>query len=166
MQSQETLDPRTGLEAAARQDLLNEAQPSITWLNMTGDVSITWDDSNRDAVMELVKKKMAQGYSFFVIKPRALRVLGTKKEPLKKPEQLKNACGVVVPDSQVQSMLADMAQTSAKVDDADIEVALQKGHLRLVKPASAKTQETVKRASTPQEVVKHQSVAIRPVVGG
>jgi hypothetical protein len=48
-------------------------QPSITWLNMTGDVTITWDEQNKEAVLELVRAKMKQGYTFFIwatVKPR------------------------------------------------------------------------------------------------
>ena len=91
---------------------LNQASasvmPAITWLNMSGDVTITWDESNREAIIALVAQKMKDGYSFFILEPSALG-LGTKKTALKKPSQLNKAVGIVVPEAQVASIVATWA---------------------------------------------------------
>ena len=62
-------------------------QPSITWLNMSGDVTITWDATNRERILALVREKMNQGYTFFILKPRAFKLLGQKKVKLTDPAQ-------------------------------------------------------------------------------
>ena len=134
---------------------------AITWLNMTGDITITWDDESKDHILELVRQKMAQGYSFFVITPRSLPVLGTKKVKLTSEDQLDKATGVVVPDSQARAMLAKIGS----LDDNEVRAAVQKGKARLTLVPKGEHQ-TTHRAKTAEEVVKSQSVAVRPVVGG
>ena len=51
---------------------LTTIEASITFLNMTGDITIAWDDTNREQMLALVQEKMAQGYSFFILQPRFL----------------------------------------------------------------------------------------------
>lgn len=40
---------------------------SIVFLNMIGDVSIYFDENNREAVLDMVRKKMKEGYTFFLL---------------------------------------------------------------------------------------------------
>lgn len=136
-------------------------QPAITWLNMTGDITITWDDASREHILELVRQKMAEGYSFFVITPRLIPALGTKKSKLTSDAQLSKATGVVVPDDQARAMLAKVGS----LDDKALQAVVQKGHARLSLVPKGEPQST-HRAKSAEEVVSRQSVAVRPVVGG
>lgn len=133
-----------------------EFSPSITWLNMSGDVTITWDASNIDSVRALVEKKMAEGYSFFIIKPRMLKLLGNKKVALRNTRDLEGATGLVVPDSVMASMVEALG-------DPDVTWTVAQGGARL---ASAPRGETARRATSAAEVLANQSVAVRRVVGG
>jgi ribosomal protein L12E/L44/L45/RPP1/RPP2 len=140
-------------------ETLGSVVPAITWLNMTGDVTITWDESNREQIVELVKQKMKQGYSFFILKPRAIARLGNKKIALKDESQLKDAIGVVVPDSQVSAIVA-------KLGDPEVETVVKRGAAVLTLVPKTQSLDTTKRAETAEEVVEAQSVAVRPIVGG
>jgi ribosomal protein L12E/L44/L45/RPP1/RPP2 len=133
-------------------------QPGITFLNMSGDVTITWDDSNCAHVQELVKRKMAEGYSFFILQPRMLSILGNKKVKLTDEAQLDKAVGVVVPDEAVNAIVSNLG-------DPDLEEAVKKGQARLAR-APKGDKNTIRRASSAEEVLRHQSVAVRPIVGG
>lgn len=137
------------------------SQPaSITWLNMSGDVTITWDDSNKAAVLALVEQKLKQGYSFFVLTPRPLRrIFGDKKERLTSAEQLAKATAVVVADDQVQAIVDGLG-------DPEVQAAVKAGHARLAQAAKSSSLNTVRRAATASEVLVNQTVAVRPVVGG
>lgn len=139
---------------------LNQASasvmPAITWLNMSGDVTITWDESNREAIIALVAQKMKDGYSFFILEPRALG-LGTKKTALKKPSQLNKAVGIVVPEAQVASIVGDLG-------DPDVEKVVNDKVAELT-PGPAQL-EARGRAETPEEVVSTHTVATPPVWGG
>lgn len=162
--------------------------PAITLLNMSGDVTITWDASNREAILELVRRKRAQGYSFFIVTPRFIPVLGNKTVELKTDDQLEKAVGVVVPDSQVSALLNELEQAPeaatpvaaepsgdnqderklrlvSKLDDADVEAVVRSGkaNLHLVPKGNLNT---TRMAASAEEVLEHQTVAVRPITGG
>jgi hypothetical protein len=122
-------------------------QPSITFLNMTGDVTITWDATNEAAVLALIEEKMKAGYSFFILKKVAFGLLGSRKVQAKSMAEVARAGSVVV-------------------DDAGVEAALAAGKVSLAEVPKTATVDTVRRAKTAQEVVRHNTVAVRRVVGG
>jgi ribosomal protein L12E/L44/L45/RPP1/RPP2 len=134
--------------------------PSVTFLNMSGDVTITWSAENRERILELVREKMKQGYHFFILKPRPLAsVFGNSKERLTQASQLKGAVGIVVPDSQVAAIIQQMG-------DKDVANVVQQGHAAIAQAPRTQTHDTTRRAATAEEVVKHQSVAVKAIVGG
>jgi hypothetical protein len=136
-------------------------EPSITWLNMTGDISVTWDEENRDAVIALVEAKLQEGYSFFILKPRFFGLFGQAKQPVTSIDQVKAAGSVVIPDSEAKRILE-----RTRVNDAAVETAIARGKLHLVSSSKLTDIETVRRARSAQEVVKHQTVAVRRIAGG
>ena len=137
-----------------------DTQPAITWLNMTGDITISWDDTNKESVLALVEQKMKEGYAFFILKPRPLG-LGVRKTRAKSIKAIAKAGNVVVPDDEFQRMRA-----RPKVDDPAIEAALNQGAVHLVNGEKETEFDTTKRAKTAAEVVENQTVAVRRVVGG
>lgn len=36
---------------------------SCTFLNLSGDITIVWDENNREQVLEVIRKKMKEGYT-------------------------------------------------------------------------------------------------------
>lgn len=133
--------------------------PSITFLNWSGDVTITWDAQNAEAIKKLVEQKMKENYSFFILKPRCLSFLGNKKVPLRNSNDLANAKGLVVPD-------ATAAEFMKSVRDEDVAQALHKGQAVPAKAPKAVEHATVRRAKSASEVLSNQTVAVRPVVAG
>lgn len=133
--------------------------PAITFLNMSGDVTICWDDSNKDRIRELVTQKMAQGYSFFVLTPRAIPFLPRKKTRLTNPRQLDSAVGVVVTDDVVEAIVGNLG-------DTDVEAAVKSGAAVLAPAPATRSHNTVRRASSVDEVLRQQTLAVRPITGG
>lgn len=43
--------------------MTNTTHPAITFLNMTGDITISWDRDNEAAILAMVEQKMKEGYS-------------------------------------------------------------------------------------------------------
>jgi hypothetical protein len=143
----------------AKEIIMTEEQ-SITFLNMSGDVTITWDASNEAEILELVRQKMAQGYSFFILKKRSL---GPIPLPAKKVEatsiaQVAQAGHAVLRDKEVTRMV------KTSLGDDAVDRAVQNGSARLTQGRADLA--TSHRAQDAQEVLRSQSVAIRPVVGG
>lgn len=134
--------------------------PSITFLNMSGDVTITWDEKNRAQVEELVASKMAEGYSFFIVRP-----VGSKgRAPKLKPAQPLDA----IPSRALKMANVFMGKT---VSDEDLVKALTSGVVSLERsaqssPGKVNKHAATRRASTAREVVTARSVAVKPVTGG
>lgn len=140
------------------------SKTTITFLNMTGDITIEWDAENAELVKAMVAKKMAEGYSFFVTKPRLLGLLGSKRVEVKDVSELETKTGagsVVVPDALADKMIKSL-------DDADV------GTLVSTKKASLVTKKdnvyylnTSHRAKSADEVINAESsVAVRRLAGG
>lgn len=134
--------------------------PSITFLNLSGDVTITWDESNEEAILRLIEDKMRQGFTFFVLKPRMGGILPPKKVAARSMAQVKRAASVTVADADVQKLLA------SNVHDEALQQAVQSGQARLERPESGAQYETERRATSAREVLHSQSVAVRPIVAG
>jgi hypothetical protein len=136
--------------------------PAMTLLNSTGDVTITWDEKEEESIYALVEAKMKQGYSFFIMKPRPFGLPGHTKKRVENIDAVKAANHVVVPDDLVQDIVRKT------LGDPDVEKVVQGGQATLVSTESSQrgNLDTVRRATSAKEVVKHQTVAIRPVVAG
>ena len=136
----------------------NIETPAITWLNMSGDITISWTKDNEAAILALVEEKMKKGFSFFIIKPRFFGLLSNKKIKAQSIEEVRAAGTVVALDDQIEGVIK-------KLYDKDVETVVSKGVAKLVKPSTAQ-KEMVRRAQSAEEVLEHQTVAIRPIVGG
>lgn len=144
-------------------------QPFLILLNSTGDVTITWTDESKEAVIKLIEEKMSKRYQFMVLQPRAFKFLGNKKVPLKNSSQLKNAVGVSVPDDQVlefASAIAGSPKATPSLGDPKVEQLVKDGAVHVVSREKQTELVAVRPAKTAQEVVQNQCVAIPVVVGG
>lgn len=137
---------------------LPESTPAITLLNQSGDITISWSPENEEAMLALIEQKMKEGYSFFIVKPRVLGLLGNKTVRAKTIKDVKKAGSVVVDDGVLTG-------ATPKLYDAAVEQVVVDGKAHLVKPSTSE-KETVRRATTSSEVVRAQTVAVRPIVGG
>ena len=134
-------------------------QNAITFLNMTGDITITWDDANGEKIKELVRKKMAEGYTFFTMRKVVIDAIQVKRKVgIKGIDKLQN---LVIDDETFEQMIGEM-------DDRDLAESLKSGTGRLAKRRGATNQlDTVKRARDADEVLaSRQALAVRPIAGG
>lgn len=136
--------------------------PSITFLNMTGDVTITWDETNKEAILALVQEKMNQGFTFFLIKPRKL-LPGSKRVKAKSIDDVAKAGSVTIEDNDVERIVKALRLHDTEVEEV---VSSGKAQLTLIQGGRTESYDTVQRARTASEVVQHQTVAVRRVVGG
>ena len=130
----------------------------ITFLNMCGDITITWDESNKEKIIAMVRQKMAEGYSFFTTKKVPLLPLYRKVKV--KSDNLDSLNSVVIDDAEFERLTKSM-------DDRDLSKGLVEGELLLAKRSESKSDyKDARRITDPEEVVENQSVAMRPLVGG
>jgi Na+-translocating ferredoxin:NAD+ oxidoreductase RNF subunit RnfB len=136
-------------------------QPAITFLNLTGDVSVSWTPDNADAMLALIDAKMKQGFSFFIVKPRVLAILGSKKVRATSIEEIAAAGQVKVADADFKRMMGQM-----QLHDKELEGAVASGTAHLTKSETPVDRNTIRRATTAAEVAKSQTIAVRRIVGG
>ena len=130
----------------------------ITFLNMCGDVTITWDESNKEKILAMVRQKMEEGYSFFTTKKVPLLPLYRRVKV--NPNSLDNVSSLVIDDAEFERM-------TKSLDDKLIAKGLIEGDLLLAKRSEDKSDyQAARRMTAAEEVVENQSLAIRPILGG
>lgn len=144
------------------QDQLNPIG-SVTLMNSTGDVTIAWDDSNRDKVMAFIQQKMDAKVSFFILeKIPLLPVMYPKR--VKKIKNLDGQTSVTMKTKDDKAALAEIAKVV--LGDAGAESLVQSGAAAVIPPTKSKADAPVKRATSAEQVYNNRSVAVPRVVGG
>ena len=118
---------------------------STRLMSAAGDVTIAWDDDSEELITGLIRKKMAEGMAFFVVSPRLGGLLPPRRKKLGKSADLSKLDAVVVSDADFAELLKSGAATMT---------------------AATGKVETVKRAKTPEEAAKADTVAVKPMKGG
>jgi septum formation inhibitor MinC len=131
----------------------------LTLLNRSGDITITWDSQNDEKIKELVKKKMAEGYTFFTMRKVVIDAIQIKRKVGTKG--VDTITSLIIDDDTFEKMVEGL-------DDRDLAdvLRLQSGKLAKRREQS-KELIAQKRAKTPEEVIEaKQCMAVRPVLGG
>ena len=130
---------------------------SCTFLNMTGDLTLVWDDANREKILAVIRKKMAEGYTFFTTKKFMFKRL-TRKVKVS-PKNIDLVEEIIITDEQFDKMISDM-------DDRDIATLVKNESASLVKRKGKSEITALQRAKNAEDVIDKNSVAIRPIAGG
>ena len=116
---------------------------TMVLLDETGDTTITWDDDTNPLMKELIEKKLAEGYSFFIIKPTFIPFI-KRTVKVKSAHEIKN---------------------SMVIKDAELARLFNEGKVEMAKQA-AQSLETTKRSKDPDEIANSATVAVKPMRGG
>ena len=119
---------------------------ATTILNEAGDQTIVWTEDRDDAMVEIVRKKMAAGIVFFIIEPRFFGLLPSKRTELKNPDEARK-------------------HRALAIRDEDFAAFVEAGDGDVVKTPDAPVQ-TRKKATSPEEVAGSQSVGVKQMRGG
>lgn len=132
---------------------------SLTFLNATGDVTITWSAENDEKIKELVRKKMAAGYVFFTLRKVIIESVQVKRKIGAKG--VDKITSLVIEDAEFDKLVKDM-------DDRELATLMKDRTAQLAKrKGKSKEFTSVGRAKDAEEVVRgKQALAVRPVVGG
>lgn len=135
----------------------NDYMGSATFLNMTGDIVICWDEQNRDKILELIRKKMKEGYTFFTTKKFMFNKLKRKVKITEKNINVTEE--IIITDEQFEKMITDM-------NDSDVAELVRSNTAEVVKRKGKSELTLHERAKCAEDVIGKDSVAIRPIVGG
>lgn len=125
---------------------MGDAVRALTLLNESGDTTIVWTEDQDDQMVEIIRKKMAEGIAFFVIEPRFFGMLPPKKTSLKTPEQATE-------------------KRALSIRDEDLIAFVSGGGGDFVKTPPEKVVGS-KREKDPEKVAKSQSIGVKPMQGG
>jgi hypothetical protein len=129
----------------------------ITLLGMHGDITITWSAENDAKIKDLVRKKMAEGYSFFTTRKVVIEAIKVKRKL--GPKGVDTIKDLIIDDETFDKMIKDM-------DDRDVATLVRDGDAQLAK-RRGNVANAIERARTPEDVIKSkQAMAVRPLVGG
>lgn len=119
----------------------------IVLLNHTGDVCISWDESQDLELLTFIQKKIDAGYIFFVTDRKFFNLVKRKKA--------------------VTHVNDIGAERKVYLDDADAEKLAQENKVFISQIQPTDDVKTIAKAKTAQEVVSAGSaVAVRPARGG
>lgn len=124
-----------------------ETTRSLTMLNGTGHIEVSWESSNDEEMRAIIEKKMKEGVRFFVMKTPVFGVARRVK--------LKS--------------LGELEQRAINFDDPDLERMFVAGKIGVTKAQQGDALQGAEPAlaKTPAQVVASpRSVAVRPLQGG
>lgn len=147
------------MEATITEDLNVQQVYSCTFLNMLGDITIQWDEQNKEHVLEVIRRKMSEGYVFFTTKKYLFGQIKRQSEVTNRDLNRGLINHIVIKDEEFEKMMKDM-------NDPEIASLVSKGSARVGKISKGKEVETFKKAKTPEEVIQSDCVAIRPIQAG
>lgn len=147
------------MEAALEHNTVTENMYSCTFLCGLGDLTICWDDQNKEHVLEVIRKKMKEGYVFFTTKKYLFGQIKRKGQVTDRDLRRGNLEDIIIPDDQFEKMITDM-------DDSDVAALVSKDKVKIGKIKKGKEIEAMKKAKTPEEVIESNSVAMKPIRGG
>ena len=136
-----------------------ETMYSCTFLSCLGDLTLQWDEQNKEHVLEVIRKKMKEGYVFFTTKKYLFGQIKRKGQVTDRDLRRGNLEDIIIPDDQFEKMIADM-------DDSDVAALVSKDKVKIGKIKKGKEIEAMKKAKTPEEVIESNSVAMKPIRGG
>jgi len=130
---------------------------SMILLNTSGDITISWDSENKEALENLVQSKLDKGYLFFIIEPKFLGLFN-KKLKLNKGDVLKSKGKLVIPDETIDKF---------HIQDDDIADFLKTKNVALsVSKTPTGPLETTVRTDNAKTIVDNTTVVIKPIQGG
>lgn len=132
---------------------------AITWLNFTGDITLVWDDQNKEKLLALVEKKMKEGYSFFTTKQ--MGILPFKRKTKVTPNTLETIENLIISDDEFDRMCGD-------INDDDLEEHIRSCHADFGKHKAGNGKDFIaeKRCKKPSDVLGREVIAARPIQGG
>lgn len=119
---------------------------ACTMLNQAGDTTIVWTEDRDAEMVEIIRKKMAEGVTFFIVEPRFFGLLPSKRTKLARAEDATEKRALAIPDEDFAAFVASGSGEAVKTPDTPVT--------------------GTKLSRDPEKVAKSQSVGVRQLKGG
>jgi hypothetical protein len=111
----------------------------------TGDTTLAWTEQSREKMVEFVKLKMEQGFSFYLIEPRFSGILPPKETKISSADDLPKTGALKSKDQDLLDLIIKQ----------EVQTVKSKGPLKIKK-----------KVSDPKEVVESNTLAVKNPRGG
>jgi len=147
--------------------------PSCTILNVTGDVTIAWDDKNSTDVREWIESKLEEGCTFFIVEKK-LGFIPVKKK-ISNSKDLPSKGEVKISDSDASDFFKtekkplikqNNAGNNLKLGDFGAEKLLKSGFVKTVAKEKSVSNKVKSIAKSAQEVMTNDTMCTRRMMGG
>lgn len=123
---------------------------TMTLFDESGDTSVAWDNEHDFEMKKIIEKKMKEGITFYIVKPRFGGLLGESKKKLTNVSQIREN-KVTVHDKDMMKFFGVSGSGKMILNSTSDE---------------EDTVEYVKQADSAEEVSQNHSVGVRPVRAG
>lgn len=136
---------------------------SMTLINTTGDVTLTWEDSQNKKMKEIVQAKLDEGYAFFIMEPRFkfLDFLGKKKVHITDVSQIKSNSVTMETEEDAQKILFQ----KVKLGDNKAEEAFIGGIVSIAN-VPENNYSTSKMTKNVDEIIRSHTIATPKIAAG
>lgn len=124
---------------------------SMTLLNISGDITLTWTEEQDKNIEKLIQEKIKEGYSFFSYQPNTGLKKFFKEKSLKKIQTTKN--------------LTERKITIKDIHDEKISDFVTQNSIAVLKMTGSKFK-AIEKLKEPKKISKSHTVAVKRIQGG
>lgn len=147
------------MEALANEVVTEEQTYSCMFTGPLGDITLVWDDQNKERVLEIIRKKMAEGVVFFTTKKYMFGKIKRKTEVTERDLKRGNLNDIIITDEEFEKMVKD-------IKDKDLATLVAKDGVSVGKLQGRRDLSAMKKVTNAEDVAKGNSVALKPIHGG
>lgn len=144
---------------AVMEQPITEETYSCMFTGPLGDITLVWDDRNKERVLEIIRKKMDEGVVFFTTKKYMFGKIKRKSEVTERDIKRGTLTDIIITDEEFEKMVKD-------IKDKDLATLVAKDGVSVGKLQGKRDLSAMKKLKDPEEVAKTNSVAIKPLHGG
>lgn len=138
---------------------------SLTLLNGTGDITLTWENSEDAEIKAMIQAKIDSGYCFFIFEPRVsfLKILGNKRKTIRDVAEIKTR--EVVMKTNDKANAGTILNDTFKIGDSGSDKLFKLGKVGIANVPESNYGD-VRKTKDVNEVMKNHTVVTAPIAAG
>jgi len=95
-----------------------QGQGQIKFLNAFGDITIEWEEKDKEKMEKLIQEKLDEGFQFFIVKKRFFGLLGSSKKKIKTTKDIKSN-QIYIKDKDIEKYFQEISSLKVIDDETD-----------------------------------------------
>jgi hypothetical protein len=133
-------------------------------LNITGDITISWDTSTSKEVKQWIQNKIDSGHTFFLVEKTCFGLINKKKK-IKDSADLINKKGKIKLTNEQEKMFLNKQSQISFSGDREIE-ELVVNNLVSAKRTDFSNTKTTKAIKNVGQIISSNTICVKPMMGG